>query len=128
VNQGTHYLVNAHNAEDVRRAWSLTKENMKEIVAFCRSHEIPLAVACVPFAFQLDLDPAPDHPQEELGEFCRKHNVPYLDMLPAMRSFYVVHRDSSFIFSDTCHLSSGGHELVAEEIIAFLRREGLLPE
>ncbi|UCF35114.1 MAG: SGNH/GDSL hydrolase family protein [Phycisphaerales bacterium] len=128
VNQGTHHLVNAHDAEDVRRAWSLTKKNMKEIVALCRSHEIPLAVACVPFAFQLDLDPVQDHPQQELGEFCRKHNVPYLDMLPAMRSLHALHRDSSILFSDTCHLSPGGHRLVAEEIIAFLRREGLLPE
>jgi lysophospholipase L1-like esterase len=127
-NQGTYHLVNAHEAEDVRRAWSLTKENMKDIVAFCRSHEISLAVVCIPFAFQLDLEPELDYPQQELAAFCREHSVPYLDLLPAMRSFHAIHRDSSLLFSDTCHLSPGGHRLVADEIIAFLRRKGLLPE
>ena len=120
-------LVDKHDSEFVRQAWSLTRDNMRKIVKLCRAHEVPLAVVCFPYAFQLDREGESDHPQRVLRRFCETEGVPFLDLLPAMRAHHRQVGERIPLFFDRNHPTSEGHAFVADHILAFFEREGLLP-
>jgi lysophospholipase L1-like esterase len=121
-------LVDQPDSEFVQNAWSVTKENMARIIQWCRDNNVPLAVVCFPYAFQLERPQETDHPQRVLQHFCEERNVPFLDLLPPMRGYHRDRGTESPLFYDRNHPTIEGHAFAAEQILAFLEREGLLPQ
>ncbi|UCF35115.1 MAG: SGNH/GDSL hydrolase family protein [Phycisphaerales bacterium] len=119
-------LVDRPDSEFVRNAWSVTKENMADIVQWCRDNDVPIAVVCFPYAFQLERSRETDHPQRVLQLFCEDRKVPFLNLLPSMRGYHADRGTEYPLFYDRNHPTIEGHAFVAEQILAFLEREGLL--
>ncbi|MFH2202807.1 MAG: hypothetical protein ABIJ96_06820 [Elusimicrobiota bacterium] len=67
-------------------------------------------------------EPFVDEPQRDFAAFCRDANIPCLDLLPPLRG-----RQAEELFQDFCHYTPRGNAVVAEEILAFLRKRSLLP-
>ena len=82
-------------------------------------------MVCFPFEFQLKMNEGEDYPQRALERFCKEQQVPFLDLLPAMRREATAAEQPVPLFTDGCHLSPAGHTLAAEQIVEFLHREGL---
>ena len=127
ADQGASELIEAHDAEYVRRAWDGTLAGMRKLIELCRQRQIPLVVVCFPFEFQLKMNEGDDYPQRALERFCKQQRVSFLDLLPAMRRELATTGQRKPLFTDGCHLSPAGHALAAKRIVEFLHREGLFP-
>lgn len=64
-------------------------------------------------------DPFLDDPQRRMSEFCRREGIPFLDLLPALRT-----ESSRRLMFDQCHYTPEGHRVVADALADFLRRLG----
>lgn len=83
-------------------------------------------IVIVPFAPQLE--PAPLYldkqytlkPQRKITEICGRLGVPVLDVT----DIFIENREK-ILYRDAIHLNPLGHQLIAEQLLAFLKREGL---
>ena len=64
-------------------------------------------------------------PQRTLGERLRQAGIPYLDLLSRLRPYVRAH-PAEKVFYDQCHYTPDGNKVVADALIDFLRKEGLL--
>lgn len=64
--------------------------------------------------------PLVDKPQRELAAALAAEGVPFLDLLPPLRARARAAREP--VFYDQCHYTPYGNGLVAEAVLAFLRR------
>ena len=53
-------------------------------------------------------------PQELLAEFFESEEIPYLDLYDVLRG------NEETAFLDSMHLSESGHEIVADQLVAFV--------
>ncbi len=113
----------------VDRAWRETEEDLQGLAQLCQLAEVPLAVVCFPYDFQLPSNSPPPLPQRRLAAWCGDNAVPFLDLLPAMRdSANEASSEGGHLMIDACHPSPSGHLLAAREIAEFLDHAGLLPQ
>jgi lysophospholipase L1-like esterase len=87
-----------------------------------------LVVVAVPFEPQLLLrhDSRPEYvrkPQRLLGDLCREHRVPFLDLYPTFSQAYDA---GQTLFRDGVHLVEAGHRLASSAILDFLAANRLL--
>lgn len=113
---------------DVQQAWRKTLENMDAIVAVARREALPLVLVCMPvreqFSFQ---EPKLIIPQAKLAAFASERDIPFLDLLPALRDHVAAHGvEPSDLFFDSVHLTPPGHEAAAVAIYEFLAQQGWL--
>jgi lysophospholipase L1-like esterase len=87
-----------------------------------------LAVVMPPYAPQLDphvRQRGPESyvllPQRKMAEICARLGTPLLDLYPV----FLPHRADT-LFTDTLHLTDGGHALAAAAILEFLGANGLI--
>ena len=84
----------------------------------CRGEEIFFGVVLFPFESQIRGE-CPDFPQKQLAEFCRKNNIPILDLLPIFKEASA--EKSLYLEKDDIHPNAGGHETTARAIAEWLR-------
>ena len=114
---------------DVQRAWQIVLENLGKIFAYSKSNHLPIILAIFPYRFQLADIHTLATPQRVVSQYARKHHVPVLDMLPLLydRAQKQGVKPTEY-FLDINHLSPIGHQVVAELLADFIRREGLIPQ
>jgi lysophospholipase L1-like esterase len=107
-------------------AWSEMEKIVAAAAAVCAEHDVELAVMLSPVDLQVYGAAIDRVPQEHFETMCRRLDLRCLDLLPVLRE----HRQSrgAELFYDQCHLTPEGHGIVADELVGFLDRQGLLPE
>ncbi|MFH1691095.1 MAG: SGNH/GDSL hydrolase family protein [Candidatus Omnitrophota bacterium] len=101
-----------------------TLEEMEKIKVFALQHQIKLMIVAIPFEEQvyapkLVYEKYDFHlPQKYIEDFARTNNIPYLDLLPFLRSYVATHKESIFLKNDV-HFNQQGHEIVGEQIAGF---------
>jgi lysophospholipase L1-like esterase len=112
----------------VQRAWQIVLENLGKIFAFGKANNLPVILAVFPYRFQLADMNALATPQRVVSQYARDHQVPVIDMLPLLseRANEQGIKPTDY-FLDINHLSPIGHNVVAELLADFIRRERLLP-
>ena len=92
-------------------AWKLFDDEFLSLREEITADGVRLVLVLFPFRFQL-LDDAPDPvPQKRLGQFCREHGIPFLDLLEALKN------TGPEAFHDYDHLSARGGKAVADAIL-----------
>ncbi len=125
-----------YDAEFSDPGWDLTTALLLELRREVRSHGADLAIAFIPSIVQIyDAYPLllgqrypddprvraflddPLKPQGMMEDFCRREEIPYLDLEAAIRE----QGSEGKIYSTAdYHLSSAGHQIVGEEIAALV--------
>ena len=122
---GTHQvkrLVADPDAPTWEENWRATERDLAGIFASARAQGVPVALALLPYAFQVDAPEPQPAVQRRLAAFAERESVPVLDLLPALAA-----DSEAQAFLDSCHLSAAGHALVAEALASFLVERALLP-
>jgi lysophospholipase L1-like esterase len=105
--------------------WPEVEALLAEYVRVARRHAIRPVIVAFPVRYQMETMPLPDYPQQRLREITGRLEVPYLDLLPRLRS--EDERGGAGhepLYLDHCHLTPRGHAVVAEAIYEFLGRAG----
>lgn len=102
-------------AAAVRSGWRRVFDELLVLQRETRADGCDLSVVVFPFRFQLDPGAPPPIAQRTLFEFCRSHDIPCLDLLPALEKV------GSDAFVDESHLSTVGAEAVAQELVRWGR-------
>ena len=121
------HLIEEPDSPLVQSAWRLATGELGKIAAVCRRNGVPVAVVCFPLREQVSAARDEDRPQQELRAFCSQQGIPCLDLLPGMRAWQEAHPTEGFPMRDSLHPNAIGHALVAEQIVEFLHRAGLVP-
>jgi lysophospholipase L1-like esterase len=104
-------LFHIPDAPHVANAWKLFDAELLALRDEITSDGVRLVLVLFPFRFQL-LDDAPDPvPQTRLGQFCREHGIPFLDLLEPLEN------TGPEAFHDYDHLSAVGGKAVADAIL-----------
>lgn len=136
------------NGPELREVWDWVLRDLEEMVDLARSRDLDVVLVVFPFTFQL-LDEAARVPQQVLGDFGRRHDVPVLDLtdvfeerIYADRGLLRTLREAGVsddgiervfepaireIFLDNDHLAPAGHSVVAGELMELLSSQGVLP-
>ncbi len=94
--------------------WDSVAEKMTQIKGMCSTNGIELFCVCFPASPQVEVGNRYAnirYPQERMADLCALIEVPYLDLLPAF-----LQSTNTHLFSDQCHLTSAGNQLVAETL------------
>ena len=92
---------------------------LTEIQDIYLRNRVKFAVVLFPVSLQVYTnltDPFIDYPQRQLSMVANKSNIPFLDLLPALKKY----REFS-LFADHVHLNSAGSLIVANSIFPFLQ-------
>ena len=109
-------LFSEEDSPAIQNAWELVFESLLRLREQVSEDGGQLSVVVFPFRFQLGDDAPPAIPQRRIEAFCEGHEIPFLDVLPALREA------SGTVFLDYDHLNPLGCEIVADAI----RRSGVL--
>lgn len=117
-------------------AWMRMEPVFREFARQASIHDFALCIVCFPHRFQVEAEFLADEPQRRLEAIAHEEDVPFLDLLPAFRAEFREPANAAAptgdpspthdaaLFYDQCHLTPRGNDLVAREILAFLRRSG----
>lgn len=115
----------------MREGWDLTQRLLLELSSFTQQREKTLHVVILPTIYQVyesvwneyvrvnKLDPGLydlDKPQRILTEFCAKHDIACIDVLPAMRR---AANDTQLFYRVDSHFNPQGHRVVADLLCAY---------
>jgi lysophospholipase L1-like esterase len=103
--------------------WSKLEGLLREFARLAREHKFRLVITAFPVRHQVEAGPLFDYPQQRLHRISEQLGVPFLDLLPALRSTHAARQaPPKPLFLDHCHLTPYGSEVVAQEIYRFLER------
>lgn len=108
--RGVEELFEAHESRRVREAFERFGAELRALRAAVQADGARLAVVVFPFRFQLERGAPPPRAQERLRALAADEDLPYLDLLPALRGL------GPSAFRDYDHLSVEGAEAVAEAL------------
>ncbi len=124
------------DAPEIREAWAMALKDLSRIAERCRLRGIPFGIVVFPYADQLSpFAPDSSPPQQTLAAFAQEKQIPFLDLLPALRPLCLreeVIRNTAprweglAIMPDRVHPTAEGHEVAAREMFDFFMREGWL--
>jgi lysophospholipase L1-like esterase len=97
--------------DNVRAGWELTLAEIEDLAEEVRRDGASFSLIVFPFRFQVQPNAPEPAPQVVLRDFCDRHGIPFLDLLPALSAL----GESGFVDYD--HLSVAGGEAVAEALI-----------
>lgn len=110
----------AQTRDEIERAWTVTGELLRLASLRAREFGAQLAVVCIPDHNQIDpqakiagIEPIHFEIQDRLNDVCEKFQIPYLDLLPAMKERWEQTHASYYYYADR-HLTPEGNRLVAE--------------
>jgi lysophospholipase L1-like esterase len=101
-------------------AWARMAPVIREFRRLSDIHGFELRFVAFPLRQQVEAEYVADEPQRRLAALCAELRVPCLDLLPALREAH--RRGGPALYYDHCHPTPEGNEIVAREILAFLRR------
>jgi len=110
--QSVEELFTRREQAKVREGFALFFAELRALRDEVAKDGASLALAVLPFRFQLAKDAPPPSVQAEIAEFCKAERLACLDLLPALR------RAGEESFLDYDHLSVAGARLVASELFA----------
>ncbi|TAL18498.1 SGNH/GDSL hydrolase family protein [bacterium] len=96
--------------------WRVIEEQFDRLNRLSREYDFQVVVVSFPVIFQTLTDYTEDYPQRNLETLSVKNRFFFHDLLPAFRE----NINSMPIFTDWCHLTTSGHDLVAKNISPFL--------
>ena len=99
---------------EIAAAWERSEEELAEIIAAARRHDVPVWLAIFPFRFQVAED-LPPRPQSRLARWAAGEGVQVVDLLPES-----VRLGAEAGFLDHDHLTPAGHEAAARALAAAL--------
>ncbi|OQY46025.1 MAG: hypothetical protein B6242_08955 [Anaerolineaceae bacterium 4572_78] len=115
-------LVNNPDSPDIQHAWQITLENVVKIIQFCRERDIEVMLVAFPYEFQFEDIEVLSIPQKRLSQFAVEHDLPFLDLLPALAErMESEHKNPSDYFVDENHLSPLGNEMSSEIMVDFIQ-------
>lgn len=113
-------------------AWGATLHTIAAMKQYSEAHGAKFLLMAIPFATQVYPDAQigkerqvvlPDtvrtshRPQQRLAEFSRVNGIAYLDVLPDLQA---ARHDAPFFFQHDTHLTSAGHQAIADALARFL--------
>lgn len=106
-------------------AKDVSLETLKRIHDLCLRNKIRLIIVTIPFVEQIyavseegsDYDIR--YPQKYIEDFAKKNGIPYLDLLPALRSNETVRREN--IFSPESHFSDTGYRIIGDILADYFK-------
>lgn len=109
--------------------WRKQREILEEIKRATEAVDARMAVFLFPYESQLYLDEYDTTPIERLRRLCEELGVPYVDLAESFRSAVRAGEDlpSLFLRGDRYHPTPAGYGLVADRVLAELKRVGWLP-
>lgn len=116
---------------DEEPAWALSLALLAEMAQVAEAHHAKLAILILPDAVQVETDgtkvygvpPFLWDVQQRVGDFARARGIPVIDPLPALREIRARDGAPQYYPNDR-HFNAHGHRLVAEIVLAELRRLG----
>jgi hypothetical protein len=103
-------------------AWERMTPVFRELKRLADIHDFDLRIVGFPLRLQVEAEFDANEPQRRLARLAADLRVPMLDLLPPLRAAHQV-AGAPPLFYDHCHPTPAGNELVAREILAFLRKE-----
>ncbi len=106
-------------------AYRFTNSIILRIHRLCQAQSIPLLVVFIPVApqvtgekitFPYPTDYTHHRPQEIIGQFCREHQIPFLDLLKP----FCASKVHPLFFPVDRHFTAAGHRLAARAIMDYL--------
>ncbi|GEM_PF-2543377 len=119
----------------MQKGWELVQQLLLELETFTRQRNIRLIIVALPTQYQVHqelwkhhfeafrFDPDLydlDKPQKILRDFCKQHEIEFLDVLTAMRS---VAAEGLLFYPIASYMNPEGHRLVAREVCNYLLRK-----
>ncbi|MCZ6649803.1 MAG: SGNH/GDSL hydrolase family protein [Acidobacteria bacterium] len=95
---------------EIAEAWDRSEDELAEIVASARRHDVPVWLAIFPFRFQVAED-LPPRPQDRLARWAAAQGVQVVDLLPV-----AVRLGARAGFLDHDHPTPAGHEAAARAL------------
>ena len=107
------------------RSWEILDGIMASLEKETRESGIRLAILLFPVHIQV-LGTYEDHwPQDRCRALCVRRGIPYLDLLPGLRSEWQAKGER--LFYDHCHYTPYGYSVVARETVRGLTENRLIP-
>jgi lysophospholipase L1-like esterase len=106
------------------KAKDLSLQMLSEILELCKGNNIQIFIVTIPYVNQVY---APElrtdkfdfrFPQKYIEEFSRTHSVPYLDLLPPLRSF-ARNSNAEIYVPEDGHFNDEGHRLVGNLLLNY---------
>jgi hypothetical protein len=125
---------------EIRHAWAIVETSLGRLRDITRAKGATLVVVDIADPYQLDSNwiglasirertaLSPTHPNERLGEICRKLGIRFYDMYPETQAYIARHGLRYPFLSFACdrHYNREGQELIAKLIFGYLVREELV--
>jgi lysophospholipase L1-like esterase len=103
-------------------SWEIIGKGLDEVLSLGKEHNFKVFLFCFPVNIQVESEFFDNKPQQTLKQICGARNIPYLDLLPVLRS-----NNDKDLFYDQCHLKPIGNQIVAQALYQFLQDTSLLP-
>lgn len=126
-NRASFFRYAATAGKDWGSAWDATvwqgiAEQMGRLKKLAEEYRFKVVLICFPVSFQVETEYVEDAPQQRLGSLAEKFNFYFLDLLPVFRA----HAGAGELFTDHCHLTKKGHNLVGKELARSISMNALL--
>ena len=121
---GVSECLKAQETPRVLKAWSDMYRVLDRFDETCRRAGATMVLVCFPVQLQLTDPGASIHPQAHLADWARRHDVPFLDVLPFFRR--PSGGASGQIMFDLTHPTALGHRVAAQALADLLDRAGVL--
>jgi len=107
--------------------WQWITSTYDALHAAVRADNATFVIAIFPVAYQMD-EGYPFFPQENLLEYCRRNDIPCIDLLPSFKNYSKadIFRLNRSEYLDIWHLTEFGHQVTAREMERFLREANLI--
>ncbi len=131
-------------AEDAatQHAWAIVERSLAHLAELTQAHGSKLLVVDLADPYQIDpgwlrvtrlsssSEISPTKPNQRLGAICRKLGISFYDMYPEVTAYVAEHRLEFPYLSLSCdrHYAANGQQILADLIVAHLRRSGTLVE
>ncbi len=106
-------LFTAPQAPEVRASLERFFDELRQLKAVVQADGVPLSVLVFPFAGQVGPDPPSPVVQEKIRAFCAREALPFLDVLPGLRSL----GPAAFLPGDHLHLTTEACARVADQVV-----------
>ena len=106
------------------KAKDLSLQVLSKILELCKRNNIQICIVTIPYVNQVYAGQMTTGeidfrlPQKYVEEFSRTHSVPYLDLLPALRSF-AQNSDAVIYVPEDGHFNDEGHKLVGNLLLNY---------
>ncbi len=104
--------------------WAWTERQLTAVSRICESRGIPLLVILPPMAYQVNnLEPSGNAAFRNIGEFCSKNGIRYLNLLPIITQKSGNNPVLYYLEGDASHFNAMGHTLIAESVFDLIADE-----